>query len=306
RLLSVTDSAGHRVSYAYDAAGRRVGLSAPGGREVRYRYDAAGRLSAVDSFLGAFGFAYDAAGRRTRLSFPNGIETAYSTDAAGRLVGISSSGGRHGKALPDLTYELDPVGLRVLRVLDRRRTAYAYDALDRLVEVRPGDGGHRAERYAYDLAGNCLSGPRRHDAYAYDGAGRLVSGPGFTCGHDAAGRLVRKVEEGDEPAAWTYAYDALGRLVRATRLSPSGETLSVDFTYDPFGRRIGKRVERTDREGEVRVMRAEFVYDGAVPLLETREGKKPVTTWYLFVPGSFEPLALEQEGRAYFYHLDGL
>nr|WP_309474844.1 RHS repeat-associated core domain-containing protein [Dissulfurirhabdus thermomarina] len=31
-----------------------------------------------------------------------------------------------------------------------------------------------------------------------------------------------------------------------------------------------------------------------------------MTTWYLFVPGSFEPLALEQEGRAYFYHLDGL
>ncbi|NDY43611.1 hypothetical protein G3N55_12280 [Dissulfurirhabdus thermomarina] len=28
--------------------------------------------------------------------------------------------------------------------------------------------------------------------------------------------------------------------------------------------------------------------------------------WYSHVPGSFEPLALEQGGRAYFYHLDGL
>jgi len=76
---------------------------------------------------------------------------------------------------------------------------------------------------------------------------------------------------------------------------------TVSFAYDPLGRRIRK----SSPQGTTH-----FLWNGDVPLSErfapaTAEGLAHERT-YVFEPGSFRPLALLQDGRTYYYHLDHL
>ncbi len=80
----------------------------------------------------------------------------------------------------------------------------------------------------------------------------------------------------------------------------------VGFKYDPFGRRIE---EIEDGESEVKLYR--YVYDHEDIILEymtkREDGKeRREVTRYLHGPGIDEPLAVEQKGRVYYYHADGL
>jgi len=62
-----------RLSYAYDAAGRRIGLVYPDGKMAAWGYDAAGRVSAVTATDGlTTTLTRDGAGNLTDLVAPNG------------------------------------------------------------------------------------------------------------------------------------------------------------------------------------------------------------------------------------------
>jgi RHS repeat-associated protein len=74
----------------------------------------------------------------------------------------------------------------------------------------------------------------------------------------------------------------------------------VEFAYDPFGRRIEKKT--TSPQG-VNITR--YVYDHQDIILEL-DGSGTIGNRYLHGPGVDEPLALNQGGRTYYYHADGL
>jgi RHS repeat-associated protein len=161
------------------------------------------------------------------------------------------------------------------------------------------------------LFGNRLSGPAWQDSYTYDNVNQLLEARKYNYQYDSNGNLTGKTGFDDEdPSSWTYEYDYENRLVRATKFEKD-ETKVVSFKYDPFNRRIEKKVEELEGD-KVETKTYTYVYDGANLILELEIGtddkdkKTEKATRYLYGLGTSEPLAIEQKGEIYYYHLDGL
>lgn len=93
--------------------------------------------------------------------------------------------------------------------------------------------------------------------------------------------------------------------------------MTITFKYDPFGRRIEKKITETpsplvgEGGGEGETKTHTYVYDNEdviTEFLTKSEGNKTKTeaTKYLQGPGIDEPLAIERKGETYYYHADGL
>lgn len=84
------------------------------------------------------------------------------------------------------------------------------------------------------------------------------------------------------------------------------EKRTVTFKYDPFGRRIEKKLT-TIIDGITRTTTTTYVHDNEDIALEIlNDGATTATIRYIHGPGIDEPLALERSGQYYFYHQDGL
>lgn len=313
RLTGITDSNNRVLSYQYDALGNRTRMTMPDGGTVSYAYDSANRLSRLASFLGEFTFRYDALGRRTKLAYPNGVATSYGYDPAGRLTAILAQG--RGGSVNSFTYTHDPVGNRLSKSEQQKESAtrynYAYDADYQLTQALPTvlrqEREHaqerREENFVYGTVGNRLRGPGRDDASVYNELNQLLAGTTEEFRYDATGNQIYRagLAEGDEPQGWSYEYDLENRLVKASMVGEQGSRV-ISFKYDPFGRRIEKRVEEMEDGGsEARVFT--YVYDNEDIILEISGN---TTSRYVHGPGIDEPLAVEQRRGTYFFHADGL
>jgi RHS repeat-associated protein len=289
-------------------------MTHPGGSRVEYSYDAAGRLAGITPFQArrGFVFSYDLSGRRTGLSYPNGTTATYAYDPAGRLLSLTHKTSS-GSTISSFAYALDAVGNRINRATPGNRAAYEYDGIYRLLSAVYSKGGPtkiQNEAYAYDPAGNRLASlPNR--VYTYDAGNRLLNYKDNLYGHDANGNIVSKMEADDdhegeaenEIEGWTYEYDYENRLTKAVK-HDDDEIKIVTFKYDPFGRRIEKRVEEVEN-GEVETKVFSYLYDDEDVLVEY-DGAGVMKTRYVHGPGIDEPLAMENGNVAYYYHADGL
>jgi YD repeat-containing protein len=89
RVAALIRPDGTRISYAYDAAGRRVRRDA-----TRYDYDAFGQLIAVATDSGPrICFAYDGLGHRVMVETRGGVRFEH-RDASGRLWAVTDASGR--------------------------------------------------------------------------------------------------------------------------------------------------------------------------------------------------------------------
>lgn len=109
RLTSETTPQGS-ISYGYDAASRRTGMTVAGQSAVNYSYDNANRLTQITQGTSTVSFAYDAASRRTSLTLPNGVVMTYSYDGASELSTINYQLGT--TSLGNLAYSYDLTGRR--------------------------------------------------------------------------------------------------------------------------------------------------------------------------------------------------
>jgi RHS repeat-associated protein len=168
----------------------------------------------------------------------------------------------------------------------RGATAYAYDALDQLIEVTHPDG---KVRYGYDKVGNRTSLTYPDDvtaAYGYDELNRLaqVNGLGgqtryqydaasnlvrisypnqtnISYRYDKADRLVEVANRTDDDtlARFSYSLDELGNR---TAVRASGSAVServISYTYDELSQLIGE----DERRAGGPVTRKEYTYDAA-------------------------------------------
>ena len=352
RLVAIIDSNSRTVLYEYDAAGNRVKMTTPEGRKVAYSYDADNRLVRIDSWAGAFTFGYDLPGRRTSLAYPNGVVTSYAYDPLGNLTEILTKGGRAKKSdiLSAFTYTHDKIGNRLSKIISEgvglghgsghdqaERFEYTYDHVYRLTDslaFREGHGRenelrHLSETFVYDPVGNRITGPKEKYAFTYNQDNQLLQGPKYSYQYDRNGNLTGKIgfDEDGKYVSWSYEYDYENRLIRVTRMD-AGETKVVSFKYDPFGRRIEKKVEELEGKDRDSVVTT-YVYDNEDVILAVRSGfegdgdreyesrdkkrEQPAdrhqheeVTRYLHGPGIDEPLAIEQKGALSFYQADGL
>ena len=232
RLLSLTEQGGQTVSYAYGANDRLAGATLPSGLTKQLTYDTASRVTEVRDTTAAGGvlwsqaYTYDAAGNRTTVAAQGGALTTYGYDAQNRLVSETdpATGQR-------TDYQYDPAGNRTLKaVYDPlgtllSQTTYTYDLAGELTAV---DGGTRA----YDPAGNLLSDGQRTYAwdaenrlievrdqatgalvasFTYDGFGRRLSrttAAGTVFYHYDGGKVTCETDDaGNILAAYTYGPD---------------------------------------------------------------------------------------------------
>src|ERR1019366_9290796 len=168
-------------------------------------------------------------------------------------------------------------------------TRYEYDPIGQLLAAIPEKA--RAEVFRYDAAGNVHEGGAGEGQRTYDAGNRLLRKGNTEYEWDGDGRLARKVEharEGDR--VWVYTWNGAGQL--RTIEMPDGR--AVDFTYDPFFRRMTKTVHV--REGLTRkvVERTRFVWDTTTIVHEVRAGSTDAVAderTYCFEDASFVPAA---------------
>jgi RHS repeat-associated protein len=196
---------------------------------------------------------------------------AYTYHDANRLTGIGYNGTH---PIYTVTYPtFDKVGNRMAKN-DGTTVTYSYDLVYRLLNSSAG------EAFTYDAVGNRLSDTAKQ--YAYNTGNQLTAAGSISFGYDATGNTTASNQ-------WSYTWDAAGRMTSAT----DGTTLA-SFTYDPFGRRIGKTVNGVTTN---------YVYDNADIIASITNG---AVTKFVHGLGADEHLALVQAGQPYFYHSDGL
>ncbi len=311
RLITSTDSGGLTVRYEYDAVGNRTKMTMPDGKVILYKYDSNNRLIQLISDAGTFNFTYDSLGRRTKLTMPNGTYTTYSYDSNSRLTNLTHKT-LTGAVINSFTYTHDKVGNRLTKTTSEKTISYQYDSIYRLIEALSSAPGYstntsgkgkgiqtaiqqQKEFYVYDAVGNRLTSDHNR-TYTYNAGNQLVTENGITYSYDKSGNLISKT---DSTGTTLYSYDYENRLTKVIK-TENGVTTIAEFKYDPFGRRIEKKVSGNDGTKTYN-----YIYDNEDILFEY-DANGYIGNRYIHGLGIDEPLAVEQKGNVYYYHADGL
>jgi RHS repeat-associated protein len=302
------------TSYTYDGNSNRQTMFDADSGLTNYYYDGLNRLTNIQDFnQNSFGFSYDDIDRRTSLTRPNGFNTTYSyksnTDFLESVLHQSSTPGPPGRtrcAQPcdGDSYTYDAVGNRLSKTLAASSLdalVYTYDNIYQLNTVQnpnikmPICLVCTPPSYTYDAVGNRLTDLNGAN-YIYNNPwNRLDSAGDTSYSYDADGNRKTKV---DSTGTTTYYWDPENRLA-AVALPNNGGILY--FTYDPFGRRIQKRLYQNG----VFTTTTNYLYDGANVIEEVDQNGNQVAK-YSQGPGIDQPLTITQGGVTSYYQADGL
>jgi RHS repeat-associated protein len=306
RLTTVTDTKGTTLDYEYDILTTRTKTTLQKGTAdehvTSYGYDTANRPSTITSKTGTFTYTYDSQSRRNSTSYPNGITTSYQYDSINRLTQIKHAAGATTIAFANYS-GFDRVGNRKNKTTPTGTENYNYDATYRLTQAATPKG---TENYSYDQVGNRLTGPGPKDSkYQYNANNQAIRGKIFGHDYDNNGNQISRTTSNTDKSS-INSWDFENRLIKSEQ-SKGAEKRTVTFKYDPFGRRIEKKLT-TIIKGITKTATWNYVYDDDNISLEiyTNEAGIAEKTWYTHGTGTDEHLALERNGSNYFYHADGL
>ncbi len=275
-----------RVSYQYDAAGRRIQkdtLVSPGVDETPFNatYDAANRMTAItlnpaSASPTTYSLTYDSNGNLAeRRNSTNASDlTTYSWDSRNRLKQLQTQG-------LTASFVYDSIGRRTQRTITRAGeppivTQFVYDGLQAVGEIRLPAGTVTAQ------STSLITGLNLDEMIA-----RIASGP-----------------NGSNPQIRTYLGDALNSVILQTRQDQSIQSI---YGYSPYGQTFagnddeGNAVEYTGRENDetgLLFYRARF-YD---PVLKRFVSEDPIglrggINTYAYVHGNplsyTDPLGLQ-------------
>lgn len=212
-VVAVSDRAGRRTEYRYDADGWLTGIVAvDGSGRTAYRV----RVETVDGRIAALVVEGRPAAGTGGPAEADVVVARYGYDTAGRLTHVFNSSGTA------MRYAYDDLG-RVVRWEDRNGTwyAYRYDEQGRCYAAEGTDGVLRA-RIGYD---DSPAADGTTSARFTDSLGRTTV---FTA--NAAHQLVRR--EDPLGGAWLQEWDDRNHLLAAT--DPLGRT--TRYAYDDAGR----------------------------------------------------------------------
>jgi RHS repeat-associated protein len=290
RLLS-EERDGQTAAYHYDEIGALAGITYPSGETVDFEYDADQRLIAIKDWQDGFHrFRYLDNDSGVEHSHPGVVKTTIRNSPLGQPLDITVTGAGYHK-LFSFRYQYDNED-RVQSFNDSHlgTRAYRYDADNQLLGVSSTDTPPLREQFAYDKAGNRTE--CNGQQASFNNLNQVLKQGNNQCAYDSRGNLI---EYRTRHETWHYTYDARNQLIRAK----SSQGTDVSFGYDAFGRRLWKR----SGEREVR-----FFWLGENLIGETvyENGEVVNTQDYLFVPGTFTPLATHINNEVYSYHTDHL
>ncbi len=277
--------------YAYDKAGRKTAFTGPDGVTVTYRYDSAGRPATITlPETGTFAYADFKWREPTELLLPGGGTLQWVRDGLLRPKAITGNDPA-GNPVLSYAYAYDAVDNILQKATEHGDYRYSYDALDRLTGA--DNPTLSDEAYTYDGVGNRLTDAKTEGAWTYTPSDELTGYDGVTLTYDQNGSLIQKDDNG---TVTQYTYNLENRL---SEVRDSEDTLIARYSYDPFGRRLWKEVEGK---------RTYFLYSDegliaeadATGILTRQYGWEPEGTW------GTDPLYLKTGGQTYFYQNDHL
>lgn len=319
RIATHKDANGNTTSYVYDDLDRVTKITYPDRSTKNYAYDCCALSSVADSngtlsfghdtlkrltsFTDLYGktisYGYDKAGNLTSLTYPDGKVVNYAYNAADRLIKVTdwlnnvtnyeydAAGNLTKTTYPDgstIIHEYDNAG-RMKSILDysadatiNSRYQYTLDAL----------GNRTAMSYYQPLMATPAS---QNVSYDYDNDNRLLTAGTTTFSYDNNGNLTSKTVGSSKTTYTPYLNNNM--LLQVTT---GGKTYS--YKYDGLGNRI---VSTTD-SGTTR-----YVVDPSGDLstiLAETDNSGNITAYYVYGLGLISKIT--PEGKAYYYHYDGI
>lgn len=306
RLLAVTDQAGRRVSFDYDAQ-RQRGATDPSGQRwsydyesgrltrasdplkrtlLRVRYDRSGRVAELGDGAGASLYDYTlyASGisQRTVVTNPLGARTTYEHNALGKLLSTSTDDGQ----AVSIEYNAANYPVRVSNP-QNEEVRLEYDSQNRLVGKSGSDGSKLGIVYdEQDRIVSTVDGDVRTD-YQFDERGNTVAARStdpsgsYRATRSARGELL-SIDAPDQ-SVFTFEYDAAGNTTAfndpkngrfETGYNAAGQIttrrlpsgVTVTLEYDASGRLVRK----SDNKGHT--LNVEREPSGAVTRLTAGNG----------------------------------
>jgi RHS repeat-associated protein len=241
-LTSKRDFAGRTIGFSYDLANRLTQKTYPGGTSVGFTYTATGRRASMVDARGATSYTYDARDRLAEMVYSDGRKLTYGWDANGNRTAVTAQVA--GQVLTT-SFTYDPLN-RLNTVTDPigRGYSHGYDANGNRTSVRYPNGVQTT--YAYDALNRLKELRTRTSVVA------VVAGYVYTLG--AAGNRT-KIEEADGTVR-SYEYDALYRLIGETVARGGATVYTKLFGYDPVGNRLQQ--VHTDAVGTVTTTNATY------------------------------------------------
>jgi RHS repeat-associated protein len=290
-----------RLTYAYDLARRRTGLTLdqPNGGTFAhtYAYDAAGRMNSVVSPAGTTAYGFLAAShqgdnyasdRRTLIDYPGVLQIDQDfTDPLKRLKNTALK--NNGTTVNSHAYLYNAGSQRTKQTLtDGSYVDYAYDNLGQLDTALTKTSGGSAVTgqqfdYAYDAGWNLTTRATGSGTTTYvpNDRNQLSTAGGWAQGYDAAGN--RTSENTGTTSSLSYTYDAENQLTSVATDSygtPEGSRWKLEFTYDGRGR-LRKRVDYFWLSGTGWYANGDtrYVYDGMLLLQQRSGGNVPQVSY---------------------------
>lgn len=238
RRVGVTDATGATV-LTYDKVGRLASETDGSGDTLTYTYDDGGRLTSIGyPVIGAVDYSYDDADQLTAVTDWADRTTAITWTPDGQVASQAADNGVH------QIFDYDDVGrpATITTSADTTEVAsfgYAYDAAGQLTEQGTAVGAaSRATSFEHDLLGQ-LNATIRNDGTSATSVpidaspgGRLnIADDGATLSYNPAQQVTLR-----EPATGpdtTYTYDANGNRITATPTATP--TAASTFDYDTSG-----------------------------------------------------------------------
>jgi RHS repeat-associated protein len=236
-------AASRTYTVSYDADGRTVSESEPGGISRAWTYNALGDLtgqsgSGASASTAARTLGYNQSGQLTSYSSPGGT-VSLSYDDRGLPLSVTGGG------QPAQSYAYNAAGQLTSRTDAAGAATFGYDQAGRLGSMTdPLTGANITYGYnqASELTGMSYGSGNASQALGYDALGRVTSDTlqtsaaatiaSATYGYDAAGNLTSQTTTGTAGAGTSaYTYDQAGWLT--SWKSPAGTTTS--YGYDKAG-----------------------------------------------------------------------
>jgi RHS repeat-associated protein len=276
--------------YSYYANGLKQSFTGPGGTEIGYTYDENNRLTGIGiPDQGEVGYTYDAASWNSPASriLPGGATTDYSYDPLMRIESIVATDPGN-NTLMSREYTYSPVGDITSKATEHGDYTYQYDVLGRLTTAL--NPTLADEMYTYDALGNRTSDVKVTGDLAYNANNELTGFSDTTFDYDGNGNMISRDEAG---TVTEYVYDIEDRMVQVE----VDDGVVAEYYYDPFGRRLWKKVDGT---------RTYFLYSDEGLIGEYDESGTE-TKAYGWVPDSVwstDPLFVREAGVYYYYEND--
>jgi RHS repeat-associated protein len=165
---------------------------------------------------------------------------------------------------------------------------YGYDNIYQLLSAK--QGSTTKETYTYDLMGNRLSS-LGVSPYIYNTSNELTGVPGLTYTYDNNGSTKTK-SDGSQ-----YTWDYENRLTQVVLPGTGG---TVNFKYDPFGRRI----QKSFTQGST-TTNTNYIWDGS-NLLEEVDNNGNLLARYNTGLELDDSLSQIRAGSSTYYEVDGI